>query len=70
MASGAWWRADVAPGTTARVRCGAEAMWQSWGGPREAQVAHKARTRGRRPRVSTQVHADVRVGSAFGGPTG
>ena len=24
------------------------------GGPREVQVAHRARTRGRRPRVSTQ----------------
>ena len=28
------------------------------GGPREAQEAHRARTRGRRPRV----HADARVG--------
>ena len=26
------------------------------GGPREAQVAHRARTHGRRPRVSTRVH--------------
>ena len=32
------------------------------GGPREAQVAHKAWTRGTRPRVSTQVNADARVG--------
>ena len=32
------------------------------GGPREAQAAHRARTRGKRPRVSTQVHADARVG--------
>ena len=31
------------------------------GGPREAQAAHRAHTRGRRPRVSTQVHADARV---------
>ena len=63
VASGARWHADVAPGTTARVRRGAEATWQSWGGPREA------RTRGRRPRVSTQVHADARVGRhvAMGG---
>ena len=39
------------------------------GGPREAQAAHWARTRGRRPRVSTQVHADARVGRhvAMGG---
>ena len=46
------------------------------GGPREAQEAHKARTRGRRPRVSTQVHADAREGrhvaggSVGEGPTG
>ena len=31
-------------------------------GPHEAQAAHKARTRGRRPRMSTQVHANTRVG--------
>ena len=56
------------------------ALWprgRAAGGPREAQVAHKARTRGKRPRVSTRDHADARVGrhmarggSAFGGPTG
>ena len=47
------------------------------GGPRDAKVMHRARTRGRRPRMSTRVHADARVrrhvaggGSAFGGPTG
>ena len=46
------------------------------GGPRKAQMAHRARTCGRRPRVSMRVHADARVGrhvargSAFGGPTG
>ena len=27
-----------------------------------AQEAHRARTRGKRPRVSTQVHVDARVG--------
>ena len=32
------------------------------GGPREAQVAHRARTRGRRPRVSTRVNANAREG--------
>ena len=32
------------------------------GGPREAQAVHRERTRGRRPRVSTQVHADAREG--------
>ena len=35
------------------------------GGPREAQVAHRERTRGRRPRVSTQVHADAREGAMW-----
>ena len=46
------------------------------GGPHEPQVAHRARTRGRRPRRSTRVHADaheghhVAGGLAFGGPTG
>ena len=45
-------------------------------GPREAQVAHRARTRGRMPRVSMRDHADARVGrhmagwSACEGPTG
>ena len=46
------------------------------GGPRDAQVAHRAQTHGRRPLVSTPVHADARVGrhvargSADGGPMG
>ena len=46
------------------------------GGPREAQVAHRAQTRGRRPRVSTRVHADAREGTTWRerlvseGPTG
>ena len=46
------------------------------GGPRDALVAYRARTRGRRPRVSTQVHADAREGAkwrerlASEGPTG
>ena len=40
------------------------------GGPREAQVAHRARTRGRRPHVSTRVHADARVGAPRGRKVG
>ena len=32
------------------------------GGPHEAQEAHRAQTRGRRPRVSTRVHVGARVG--------
>ena len=46
------------------------------GGPHKEQVAYRARTRGRRPRVSTWVHADARVGChmvgglAGEGPTG
>ena len=39
------------------------------GGPREAHVAHKARTCGRRPRMST-VHADARVGRHVAGAVG
>ena len=45
------------------------------GGPREAQEAHRARTHGRRARVSTWVHVVARVGHhvagglADGGPT-
>ena len=39
------------------------------GGPREAHVAHRARTRGRRPRVST-VHADACVGRHMAGAVG
>ena len=35
------------------------------GGPHEAHVAHKARTRGRRPRVSTRVHVGARVGATW-----
>ena len=44
------------------VRRGTEAMWQSPGGPREAQVAL---TRGRRPR--RRVHVGARVGSHVAG---
>ena len=46
------------------------------GGPCKAQEAHRARTRGMRPRVSTRVHADAHegrhvVGESVGeGPTG
>ena len=53
------------------VRRDTEAMWQSPGGPREAQVAL---TRGRRPHG--RVHVGARVGRhvagrlADGGPTG
>ena len=32
------------------------------GGPCDAYVAHRARTRGNRPRVSTRVHMGARVG--------
>ena len=53
------------------MRRGTEAMWQSPGGPREAQVAL---TRGRRPRG--RAHVDAREGhhvagnAGSGGPTG
>ena len=47
MATGPRRRADVARGSTAPLRRGAEATWQDACGPRGAQVAL---TRGRRPR--------------------
>ena len=58
--------------------CDAALRPRGWaaGGPREAQVAHRARTRDRRPHGYTRVHADAREGrhmaggSAGEGPTG
>ena len=58
VASGARWRADVAHGCDAALRPRDRAM----GGPRRAHEAHRARTRGKRPHVSTRVHVGVRVG--------
>ena len=65
------WHAGPPHGCDAALRpCG-----RAVGGPRGAQVAHRAQTRGGRPRVSTQVHADAREGRhvacglADGGPT-
>ena len=60
MASGPSEQADVARGTTAWMRRG-----RATGGPCEAQVVHRARTRGRRPRVSARVHADAREGATW-----
>ena len=76
MASGASWRADVTCGTTAWVRRGAEATWQSRGWPtRGAGGAQSADTW----QEATRVHGSTRTpvwgatwqeGSAVGGPTG
>ena len=52
------WRAGPPRGCDAALRPRGRAA----GGPREAQVAHMARTCGKRPRVSTRVHADAREG--------
>ena len=60
MATGPRRRADVARGSTAPLRRGAEARWQGACGPRGAQVAL---TRGRS-------HTDGPRGFACGGPTG
>ena len=67
------WHAGPLRGCDAALRPRGRAA----GGPRESQVAHRAQTRGKRPRVSTRVHADARVGhhvagegSAYGEPTG
>ena len=49
-----WRGVDVARGTIARMRGALRPCGRAAGGPREAQEAHKARTRGRMPRVSTQ----------------
>ena len=58
MVSGARWRADVVHGTTARVRRGAEAMWQSHGWPtRGAGGAQGADTW----QEATHVHASTRT---------
>ena len=57
------WRAGPPHGCDAALRPRGRAA----GGPREAQVAHRVRTRGRRPRVSTQVHADAREGRHVAG---
>ena len=52
------WRAGPPCGYDAALRPRDRAA----GGPREAQEVHRARTHGRRPRVSTRVLADTRVG--------
>ena len=66
------WCAGPPRGCDAALRpCG-----RAEGGPREAQEAHRARTRGRRPHVSTGPRERPcgvprgRRGSAYGGPTG
>ena len=66
------WRAGPPRGCDAALRPRGRAAV----GPREVQKAHKAGTRGRRPRVSMRVHVGARVGrhvaegSANVGPTG
>ena len=55
------WRAGPPRGCGAALRPSGRAT----GGPREAQVAHRARTRGRRPHVSMRVHADAREGTTW-----
>ena len=49
MTSGTSAQADVARGTTARMRVALRPRGRAAGGPHEAQVAHRARTRGKRP---------------------
>ena len=66
MASGPKWRADMARGTTARMRRGAEATWQGRGWPtRGARGAQGADTW----QEATRVHVDAREGRhvAIGG---
>ena len=73
MVSGTTGRADVACETTARMRRGTEATWQSHGWPaRGASGAHGTNTW----QEATRVHADAcegatwREGLASEGPTG
>ena len=71
MVSGSRWRAGPPRGCDA-------ALWprgRAAGGPREAQEAHRARTHGRRPHVSTGPRgrpcgAPRGRGPTDGGPTG
>ena len=60
------WRTGPPRGCGAALRPRGRAV----GGPREAQVVHMARTRGRRPLVSTRVHADAREGHHVAGKVG
>ena len=63
MASGTSGRADVAHGTTAWMRRGTEATWQSHGWPsRGAGCAQGADTW----QEATRVHADAREGATCG----
>ena len=55
------WRAGPQRGCNVALRPRGRAT----GGPPEAQVAHRARTRGRMPRVSMRVHADACEGATW-----
>ena len=57
------WRAGPSRGCDAALRPRGRAT----SGPREVQVAHRARTRGKRPHMSTRVHADAREGATLQG---
>ena len=54
--------ADVARGTTARVRRGAEATWQSRGWPTRGAGGHTRRGHVAGGHASTRVHVGARVG--------
>ena len=76
VVSGARWHANIARGTTSRMRRGTETTWQGRGWPtRGAGGAQGADTR----QEATLVHGSTRTpvwsatwqrGLAFGGPTG
>ena len=66
MASRASWRADVAHGTTTRVRRGAEATWQSRGWPTQGAGGVKGADTWQE---ATRVHAGPR-GRPCGVPRG
>ena len=57
------WRAGPPRGCDVALRPRGKAA----GGPHEAHVVHRTRTRGRRPRMSTPVHVGARVGRHMAG---
>ena len=62
MACGTGWRADVACGTTALMRCGTEATWQGSGWPAGGTGGAEGVDTWQEATRSTQVHVGARVG--------
>ena len=67
MASELGWRADVAHGTTARMRCGTKATWQGREWPAQGACGALDSDTWQK---ATRVHADARVGRHVAGEVG